>query len=341
MERLEHLVAQRRRRARRRRRLVRAAVHRPRPLQARQRLARPPGRRPRAADRGRAPDRRAAGERRRRPLRRRRVPGAAARRLAARGHRGGDAQADGARSRWRSTPKAGRSSVSPSIGIALLPAGRHDAGRADPPRRRGDARGQAARPGHRGASTMPSLADAAYASLVMEGELAQAIARDEFVLHFQPQVLRRQRRHRRRRGADPLAASRARTARARRVHPAGRAAPADAADRPLGAAHGGARAPASWQRGALAGAIVGVNLTSLQFEAPGFVEHVAAVLREEGLPGPLLELELTERMVTTDLHQHRRHARPAEGARRAHLARRLRHRLHLARRSSRRCRSTR
>jgi EAL domain-containing protein (putative c-di-GMP-specific phosphodiesterase class I) len=61
------------------------------------------------------------------------------------------------------------------------------------------------------------------------------------------------------------------------------------------------RCAREWQRGALAGAVVGVNLTSLQFEDGGFVEHVAAVLREEELPGRLLELELTERMVTADL----------------------------------------
>ena len=48
---------------------------------------------------------------------------------------------------------------------------------------------------------------AAYAALVMEGELAQALARGEFVLHFQPQVRAPRRRLRRRRGADPLAPS--------------------------------------------------------------------------------------------------------------------------------------
>ena len=32
------------------------------------------------------------------------------------------------------------------------------------------------------------IRDSAYPALVMEGELAEAIARDEFVLHFQPQV---------------------------------------------------------------------------------------------------------------------------------------------------------
>ena len=72
----------------------------------------------------------------------------------------------------------------------------------------------------------PAMATAAYAALVMEGELAQALARGEFVLHFQPQVRARDGRARRRRGADPLAASAARPARARRVHPGRRAAAA-------------------------------------------------------------------------------------------------------------------
>ena len=39
---------------------------------------------------------------------------------------------------------------------------------------------------------------------------------------------------------------------------------------------------------------VSVNVSALQFQQAGFIERVAEVLREQGLPGELLELELTE-----------------------------------------------
>ena len=39
----------------------------------------------------------------------------------------------------------------------------------------------------------------------------------------------------------------------------------------------------------------------MQFQAGGFVESVAQVLREEGVEGRLIELELTERMLMEDL----------------------------------------
>jgi EAL domain-containing protein (putative c-di-GMP-specific phosphodiesterase class I) len=46
---------------------------------------------------------------------------------------------------------------------------------------------------------------------------------------------------------------------------------------------------------------VAVNLSTMQFQASGFVESVAQVLREEGVEGRLIELELTERMLMEDL----------------------------------------
>ena len=44
----------------------------------------------------------------------------------------------------------------------------------------------------------------------------------------------------------------------------------------------------------------------MQFRANGFVDAVAQVLREEGVPGEWLELELTERMLMDDLGEVKR-----------------------------------
>ena len=45
---------------------------------------------------------------------------------------------------------------------------------------------------------------------------------------------------------------------------------------------------------------VSVNVSALQFQQPGFVDGVADVLREAGLPAHLLELELTESILIQD-----------------------------------------
>ena len=46
---------------------------------------------------------------------------------------------------------------------------------------------------------------------------------------------------------------------------------------------------------------VAVNLSNLQFHALGFVDTVERALTEAGASGPMLELELTERMLMDDL----------------------------------------
>ena len=46
---------------------------------------------------------------------------------------------------------------------------------------------------------------------------------------------------------------------------------------------------------------VSVNVSALQFRQPGFVEGVARVLADHGLPGRLLELELTESILIQDV----------------------------------------
>src|SRR6185295_5653718 len=62
-----------------------------------------------------------------------------------------------------------------------------------------------------------------------------------------------------------------------------------------------ARCAARWQDMGLAVAPVAVNLSTMQFQSHQFVEVVAQVLREEGVDGRLIELELTERMLMEDL----------------------------------------
>jgi len=46
---------------------------------------------------------------------------------------------------------------------------------------------------------------------------------------------------------------------------------------------------------------VAVNLSTVQFQSPGFVESIAELLDQAGLPSGWLELELTERMLMDDV----------------------------------------
>ena len=93
-------------RARRRGRAVGAAVHRPRQLQARQRLARPRGGRPAAAPRRAAPARLPASRRPARPPRRRRVPDPARRPARAWPRRPPRAAADDVAGGWPSRSRS-------------------------------------------------------------------------------------------------------------------------------------------------------------------------------------------------------------------------------------------
>ena len=195
-------------------------------------------------------------------------------------------------------------SVTPSIGIAMFP----DDGQT-PAELIKNADTAMYRAKTRGRATLqffdPALARAAYEALVMEGQLALALERDEFVLHFQPQV----------RALDGALVGAEALVRWR--HPERGLVGPDAfipvAERqrlmlPLGAwvLREAARTARRWSDARLAGdgeVPVAVNLSTLQFEAPGFVDFVAGVLRDAGLPGRLLELELTERMLMEDLHE--------------------------------------
>jgi diguanylate cyclase (GGDEF)-like protein len=191
--------------------------------------------------------------------------------------------------------------VTPSIGIALYPGHGETSEElvkhADSAMYLAKARGRA-----NVQFFEPQMATRAYAALVMEGQLAQALERGEFVLHFQPQVsaqdgalvgaealIRWQHPERGLLLADafiPLAEQR------QLMLPIGQWVLAEAA-----------RCAQRWHEMGLGVAPVAVNLASVQFQSQGFIESVAQVLppgeREQGL----LELELTERMLMDDLAQ--------------------------------------
>ena len=146
----------------------------------------------------------------------------------------------------------------------------------------------------------PSMASRAYAALVLEGELAQALERREFELFFQPQV-----------SADRSTLVGA-EALIRWNHPTrglllpGEFMPVLEQQRlmlPIGqwvlgeAIHLAGR----WQRQGLKVGAVAVNLSTLQFQSVDFVRSVAYALHAEKVKGGLIELELTERMLMNDV----------------------------------------
>jgi diguanylate cyclase (GGDEF)-like protein/PAS domain S-box-containing protein len=190
-------------------------------------------------------------------------------------------------------------SLAPSIGIAMFPADgatpaeliRH----ADTAMYRAKARGRATLQFFE-----PALASDAYAALVLEGELAAALERGEFVLHYQPQV----------RASDGKLVGA--EALIRWQHPQrGLLVPAEFIAlaeqqrlmQPIGAwvLREAAAAARRWQDHGLRGVPVAVNLSARQFQGADFVDSVADALESSGLPCHLLELELTERMLVDDL----------------------------------------
>ena len=192
-------------------------------------------------------------------------------------------------------------SVSPSVGVALYPE--HGTSPSELIKHADAAMYLAKARGRANVQFFdPGTASAAYSALVLEGELAEGLARGEFVLHFQPQLRARDgafvgsealiRWRHPRRGLllpdefIPIAEQR------RLMLPIGR-----------WALHEAARCAQSWTGGVLDGAPVAVNLSSMQFQSSNFVETVQQVLRDTGLAGERLELELTERMLMSDLVQ--------------------------------------
>jgi diguanylate cyclase (GGDEF)-like protein/PAS domain S-box-containing protein len=144
------------------------------------------------------------------------------------------------------------------------------------------------------------MASAAYAALVMEGQLAQALEHGEFELYFQPQVTTRDGSLV---GAEALI---------RWNHPErGLLLPNEfihLAERQRLMLRIGqwvlqesARCIKRWHAIELGVPTVAVNLSTLQFLSPGFIDAVAQVLPADGLDSGMLELELTERMLMDDM----------------------------------------
>ena len=190
-------------------------------------------------------------------------------------------------------------SVTPSVGIAMFP---HDGTTPTELIKNADTAMYIAKSRGRATSQFfdPAVATAAYDALVLESELAQALLRDEFVLHYQPQV----------RASDGALAGI--EALIRWMHPERGMLRPDAfialAEQqrimlPISqwVLRTAARAALRWRSMGLIEVPIAVNLSSMQFRAAGFVDAVAQVLREEGVPGHWLELELTERMLMDDV----------------------------------------
>jgi diguanylate cyclase (GGDEF)-like protein/PAS domain S-box-containing protein len=200
-------------------------------------------------------------------------------------------------------------SVTPSIGIAMFPQDGLTSAEliqhADQAMYRAKSGGRA-----RCRFFEPGMAEAALAELALESRLALAVRQDEFVLHFQPQVaigpagpgaagpllgvealVRWAHPQRGLVGPDefiPLAEAR------RLILPIGTWVLKEAL-----AAAVRWRASAALGKGAVVP--VAVNLSMLQFQAPGFADMVAQALEAAGAEGSMLELELTERMLMADL----------------------------------------
>jgi len=187
--------------------------------------------------------------------------------------------------------------VTPSIGIALFPG---DGASPDELVKHADSAMYLAKARGRANYQFfdPGMASSAYAALVVEGQLSQALVRGEFELYFQPQVRARDGALI---GAEALM---------RWNHPErGLLKPDEfipVAEQqrlmlPIGAwvLKEAVRCAQRWQSMGLGVDLIAVNLSTVQFQSAGFVEAVAEML-PPGV-GRLIELELTERMLMDDL----------------------------------------
>jgi diguanylate cyclase (GGDEF)-like protein/PAS domain S-box-containing protein len=188
--------------------------------------------------------------------------------------------------------------VTPSIGISLFP---HDARDFQSLLKNADTAMYQAKESGRNAYQFftAEMNVLAFERLVLENALRQAVERQEFVLHYQPQVDMGSGRVI---GAEALV---------RWLHPElGMVPPARfipvAEDSGLIGAIGdwvlyeACRQNRAWQDAGLPAIPVAVNLSAVQLRQSELHESVAELLRRTGLESRYLELELTERTVMED-----------------------------------------
>jgi diguanylate cyclase (GGDEF)-like protein/PAS domain S-box-containing protein len=188
--------------------------------------------------------------------------------------------------------------VTPSVGIALYPT--HARTAVDLVRNADAAMYEAKKQG-RATFTLydPALSQRALAALELETQLTQAIARQEFILLYQPQV----------RASDGVVVGA--EALIRWQHPSrGLVEPDDfvpLAEQqrlilPIGqwVLQQSLREVRAW-RDAGHAVSVSVNLSLLQLRADTFAEELAQHLQDAGVDGQALELEITERMLMHDV----------------------------------------
>ncbi|MGY4830954.1 EAL domain-containing protein [Sphaerotilaceae bacterium SBD11-9] len=198
-------------------------------------------------------------------------------------------------------------SVTPSLGISMFP---HDGETADDLIKNADTAMYLAK--SRGRANFQfftsEMASSAYEALVLESQMVQALARGEFVLHFQPQL----------RSRDGVLVGA--EALIRWNHPERGLLQPDAfiplAEQqrlmlPIGqwVLREAARAARALHAAGLVDVPVAVNLSTVQFQTSGFTALIEQLLAEEGVSGDLLEFELTERMLMDDLPEVKRKLR--------------------------------
>ena len=315
---------------------ARRALPRPRPLQARQRQPRPRrgrraaratsatrlrGRAPRAATRSRASAATSSSSSARTSRRR----------------RGGgrpSPSASAQRSRSRSCSTATEDFVAREHRHRRgATAGARRAEDLAPRRRRRDVPGQGARPRpHRGLRRRHAR-DASADRLRIENDLRRALDDDELRVALPADRRPRDGARRRRRGAGALAAPRARAAAARRVHPGRRGDRADRPDRRVGARRGlppgggvARRPPGSRP------ICVSVNLSPRQVAQPDLAAPWPTVARgDRARARRCCTLEITESVLMDDAEAASQTLDAPARPRRPARARRLRHRLLVAR----------